>query len=209
MEHSLLDYCKVERSRTVTIPDLEEPTEEEVLQGIRQPIRVREEDMPKAKQLSTIPNETQYRSVSGGKVKPCHLSAQDAQERIDILDSLKWSVEITVTFTDKVLNTYKDEFIIKDFSKFIHKKGQAFEYICIPDWSDSNRLHIHGIVHELDTVKASNALKCLKKKYGRCEYKMISYPDSYKKYMIGQFIQGHSKYREALKWKSEYFITNI
>lgn len=106
------------------------------------------------------------------------ISLQDQIDR----DKGKY-MEIGVTFTNPMLNTYKRSYIAKELKKTLDRSKNVLKYNMIAELSEFGRFHYHGIILFKDTKRIDNFRRRLTTKYGRTEVKYIRNEESYVDYM--------------------------
>jgi len=111
---------------------------------------------------------------------------------IDLLDNICMDIlirtlkasEITITFKETYRNT--TDLNIRDLLTIYlkHHIGEGVFYILYPEYGANYKLHYHGIIWGGSSRVYSSIKRKLSKDIGRNTLRMISFPDSYWKYLI-------------------------
>lgn len=108
----------------------------------------------------------------------------------------------------------------KIVSRIFHKYDNYLEYVIVPDYSDSERLHAHGIVSyhmnpDIDGLKCidvheiyKHIVRNLKHNLGYSSIGVLKYPDSFISYMFGLYTAGHDKYKYGSYLRYDRVIRN-
>lgn len=100
------------------------------------------------------------------------------------------ALELTITFTDKILNTYTHEYIHKDLFKLIDKNNLNFRVILFKDYSQTGRLHYHGLIKPINKglERLDTWRRAVARRYGRLELKPINSRQYYLIYCLKIYI---------------------
>lgn len=119
-------------------------------------------------------------------------------------------VEITITFRDTIIDNCTVSNIHKNVRKFMEKWATKTKhmYLLVQDYSESLRLHYHGIIWLPDVEYLEPFRKALAKTFGRSEIKPIKYTESYHEYIFGIYLKEHNKYNSLVTWNDTRYMTN-
>lgn len=147
-------------------------------------------------------NITDYKGFAVPSSTPCQKEQQKnpkSKAQYEILTNLynymwdnTWddALEITITFTDKILTTYTHEYIQKDLFKLIDKNNLNFRIILFKDYSKTGRLHYHGLIKPINKglEQLDRWRRAVARRYGRLELKTINSREFYLIYMLKIYI---------------------
>lgn len=126
----------------------------------------------------------------GGSVKPLSpIRPIKNMEHIvhELIDS---STEITITFNEQLHRTW-GELMLKDITQKVIeralKKVKGYTIVLIGEHSNVGRFHYHGIMRGVPNDMVAKLKRATTRHIGRTEIKMISYTESYEKYMFKSY----------------------
>jgi len=135
-------------------------------------------------------------------------SPEELRSAINTNFNDKMCNEVTITFTDKWIIPYKNEYIQVKLNEFLHRWCKVADYIMIQDYSHVGRLHYHGILEMKQIDKFERLIINMRKTFGRVECKQISFWESYLKYMIKIYDPTSEHFTKAIEWTKQRYITN-
>lgn len=80
---------------------------------------------------------------------------------------------ITITFKDSVLHTYKDRFLWNAAQDICKRTKGINRYILVPEYSETGRFHLHGVVEAISLVAYGTLQRKLSKQFGITKIKVI------------------------------------
>lgn len=116
--------------------------------------------------------------------------------------------EVTITFKDSIIIPFKVEYIHNRVNDFLRRWSKVANYVLVQDYSQTGRLHYHGILEMNQIDKFERLIINLRKTFGRIECKQISFWDSYLHYMVGLYDPNHEKFMDAIKFSKERVMSN-
>lgn len=129
----------------------------------------------------------------------------------EILNNFKPGLcnEITITFSDKWIIPYNTKYIQIKLNDFLKRWQNVADYIFVQDYSQTGRLHYHGLLQMKKIDKYEREVINLRKTFGRVECKQITFWESYIKYMLGIYDVNHAKFNQTIDWNKTRYISNI
>lgn len=142
------------------------------------------------------------------KKDKCHVAEQ--YEIITNFYNWMWdsfwdnALELTITFTDNILDKYNHGFIQKEIFRLIDKQNLNYRILLFRDYSDVGRLHYHGLIKPTNKgIERMDKLRSqLRNRFGRCEIKRINSREFYLLYMLKIYI-------ERLEITPSHVVSNI
>lgn len=143
-------------------------------------------------------------NIAGRNVSP--LVTITPEKLTDILTNIEPlnQSEITMTFRDNILETYTVPMIQKTVYQFMKKLGSKhhFTFFLVQDYSNTYRLHYHGIIWLSNVEVAQKIRLSIQRKFGRTQIRTINHPVEYAQYVFGIYSEDHDKYNPHVKWSN-------
>lgn len=159
-------------------------------------------------------------AYAAGYSGPVHPLSQDRKngdsEYIDIVPlqeyakrHMEHSTEITVTFKQEIHENWYEvamkEMVEKVIRRSMRRAADTSAVLLIGEHSNVGRFHFHGILHGISNDYVSKIHRALKRHIGRTQVRMVTFPDSYLKYMFKSY---HTYPEEAWGYHS-YIAINV
>lgn len=111
---------------------------------------------------------------------------ESVHNRIDIIGT-DGGRAFTITFTDKLLRTFRPEYLYTIATTEVKKTRGVIDYEFVGEYSDTGRYHLHGVISTND-VKVLATLNRKLRKFGILKIKMVNNTTGWADYCTKQLI---------------------
>lgn len=99
----------------------------------------------------------------------------------------------TITFTDILLNKYKDRYLMLQVEKMIKRTKNVLKYVFIKDLSATGRFHLHGVILAKRIEVYEIVRKKMSKNFGICKVKFVDNTQKWADYCGQQYTKEGKK----------------